>query len=71
MALSYTSSEKNNTMTDTASIQSTSTMSSLKALLPSKRNKKEKAHSPKPKEPTQEEQALKMEARATYMSMIR
>ncbi|KAL6247765.1 hypothetical protein RBB50_005113 [Rhinocladiella similis] len=65
------SSEKNNTMTDAASIRSTSTMSSLKALLPRKQDKKEKARSPKPKAPTQEEQTLKMEARATYMSMIR
>merc|ERR1712000_27510 len=63
---------KTGNVTETASIRSTSTMSSLKALLPGKRSdKEEKKEKPRPEAPTPEERARSMEARATYMSMMK
>ena len=59
--------EKTSTVTDASSIRSTSTMSSLKALLPSKRSdRKEKTRS---KPETVEQKAIRREAAAVYMSM--
>lgn len=56
-------------MTDVASTRSTSTMSSLKALLPKQKSgKKEKTGLNRP---TIEEKALRSEVTATYMSMMR
>ncbi|KAK5371253.1 hypothetical protein LTR20_006654 [Exophiala xenobiotica] len=66
--------DKTGTMAETASIRSTSTMSSLKALLPGNKRsdrKEEKKEKPRPKAPTPEERARSMEARSTYMSMMR
>ncbi|KIW22304.1 uncharacterized protein PV07_12205 [Cladophialophora immunda] len=53
--------------TETASIQSTSTISSLKALLHTK-NKKDK---PRIQPETMEQKTTRREAAATYMSMMR
>ena len=60
--------EKANPKTEAASIKSTSTMSSLKALLPKRSNTQDK---PRPKEQIPEQKALRKEASATYMSMLR
>ncbi|KIV84140.1 hypothetical protein PV11_06113 [Exophiala sideris] len=60
--------EKASAQIDVASIKSTSTMSSLKALLPKRSNKQDK---PQPKEQTPEQKALRKETSATYMSMLR
>ena len=59
--------EKSNAGADASSIRSTSTMSSLKALLPSKKsNNKEK---PRSTPETLEQKATRREATAVYMSM--
>jgi hypothetical protein len=73
MSPSLATQNKTGTMAETASIRSTSTMSSLKALLPGKRSdkKEEKKEKPRPKAPTPEERARSFEARSTYMSMMR
>ncbi|EXJ77102.1 hypothetical protein A1O3_10260 [Capronia epimyces CBS 606.96] len=60
-------------MTDAASIRSTSTMSSLKALLPStsknSKSNSEKKEKSRPKAETVEQRAVKWEARGVYMSL--
>ncbi|KIW58134.1 hypothetical protein PV05_02682 [Exophiala xenobiotica] len=72
MSPSLATQDKTGNVTETASIRSTSTMSSLKALLPGKRSdKEEKKEKPRPEAPTPEERARSMEARATYMSMMK
>ncbi|KIW93638.1 uncharacterized protein Z519_06243 [Cladophialophora bantiana CBS 173.52] len=54
--------------TETASIQSTSTLSSLKALLHTKDNNKDK---PRVQPETVEQKTTRREAAAAYMSMMR
>lgn len=56
---------KNTTHTDTASLRSTSTMSSLKALLP---HKAPKDKNPRPQESAAEKN-LRREATVAYLSM--
>ncbi|KIX05493.1 uncharacterized protein Z518_06365 [Rhinocladiella mackenziei CBS 650.93] len=65
--MSPSTKEKTNAVAETSSIRSTSTMSSLKALLPTKRpNKEEK---PRLRPETIEQKALRREASAAYMAM--
>ncbi|EXJ54801.1 hypothetical protein A1O7_10142 [Cladophialophora yegresii CBS 114405] len=70
------SANEKSTMVETASVRSTSTTSSLKALLPRKSSKdskdasKSKTPAVSPRE-TPEEKAIRMEAVAGYMGMMR
>ncbi|EXJ83248.1 hypothetical protein A1O1_06867 [Capronia coronata CBS 617.96] len=62
-------SEKAQTVTDAASVRSTSTMSSLRALLPSRKTDSDKKQKRQSKAETTEGRAVRMQARADYMAM--